>query len=92
MQDGRDYVGTRVIFIIKFLYAYNIVQIGSYEDDQIHELIPLDDLESRADAEPDLSQLFVDVFKKDRRSRPSAKELLRQPIIASMQNYDRYFD
>lgn len=70
----------------------NILQIGSYEDDQIQELIPLDDLESRDDAEPDLTQLFVDVFKKDPRSRPLAKELLRRPIIASVQNFDRHFD
>lgn len=75
--------------LVIFIYT---VQIGGYEDDQILELVPLDDLESRADAEPDLSQLFVDVFKKDLRSRPSAKELLRRPIIASMQNFDRYFD
>ena len=68
------------------------MQVGSYEDDQIHELVPLDDLESRADAEPELSQLFIDVFKKDLHSRPSAKELLTRPIIRSMQNFDKYFD
>ena len=67
-------------------------QIGSYEDDQIHELIPLDDLESDSNAEADLSQLFVDVFKKDLHKRPSAKELLRRPIIKSMQKFDMYFN
>ena len=69
-----------------------VLQVGNYEDDQIHELIPLEDLYPTVGAEPDLSQLFVDVFKKDIHSRPLARELLRRPIIRSVQNVEISFD
>ena len=54
----------------------------------INELIPLNKL----DVEPEVKQLFIDVFRKDPTLRPSAVELLNRPITMNVVEYGRYFD
>ena len=54
----------------------------------INELVPLDKL----DVEPEVKQLFKDVFRKDPASRPTALELLNRPVIKTAAEYERYFD
>ena len=44
------------------------------------------------DIEPEVKQLFIDVFRKDPQSRPLAHMLLDRPIISSAVEYVRYFD
>ena len=64
------------------------MQIGSYLDVNIKHLVPLDEL----DIDPEVEQLFLDVFHSDPQSRPGAMELLKRPIISSAVEYGRYFD
>ena len=64
------------------------MQIGSYIDDNIRQLVPLDEL----DIDPEAKQLFIDVLRQDPQSRPGAMELLNRPIISSAVDYGRYFD
>jgi hypothetical protein len=54
----------------------------------IDELIPLCEL----DIEPDVKQLFIDVFRKDPQLRPTAHMLLNRPIISSTVEFSHYFD
>ena len=51
-------------------------------------MVPLHEL----DVDPEVKQLFIDVFQKDPLSRPSAFDLLNRPIISSAVDYGRYFD
>ena len=62
------------------------MQVGSYSDDQLHELIPLDKL----DLSVEIAQLFVDVFKKDPSLHPMAEELLKRPAISLAREYEEY--
>ena len=64
------------------------MQIGSYVDININSLVPLDAL----DVDPEVKQLFIDVFHSDPQLRPGALELLNRPIISSAAEYGRYFD
>ena len=64
------------------------MQIGSYVDININNLVPLDAL----DVDPEVKQLFIDVFHSDPQLRPGALELLNRPIISSAVEYGRYFD
>ena len=64
------------------------LQVGSYKEDQINELVPLDSL----DVEEEVKQLFRDVFKAEPSSRPTAWDLLQRPVISSAVKYARYFD
>ena len=64
------------------------LQIGSYVDININNLVPLDAL----DVDPEVKQLFIDVFHCDPQLRPGALELLNRPIISSAVEYGRYFD
>lgn len=54
----------------------------------INDLISLNKL----DSDPNVKQLFIEVFRKDPQSRPSALQLLKQPIISSAVEYECYFD
>ena len=54
----------------------------------INELISLNKL----DVEPEIKQLFIDVFRKEPMLRPSAVELLNRPVIMNAVEYGRYFD
>ena len=54
----------------------------------INDLIPLNTL----NVEPEVKQLFIDVFHKDPTLRPSAVELLNRPVIRSAVEYGCYFD
>ena len=64
------------------------MQIGSYIDININNLVPLDVL----NVDPEVKQLFIDVFHSDPQLRPGALELLNRPIISSAVEYGRYFD
>jgi hypothetical protein len=64
------------------------LQVGSYENKMIESLVPLNDL----DIEPEVRELFIEVFQKDPLLRPGALELLNRPIISSAVEYGRYFD
>ena len=64
------------------------MQIGSYVDININSLVPLDAL----DVDPEVKQLFIDVFHSDPQLRPGALELLNRPIISSAVKYNCYFD
>lgn len=63
-------------------------QIGNYENKTISQLVPLDDL----DVDDEVKQLFIDVFRKDHSSRPTAFDLLQRPVIRSATDYAQYFD
>ena len=64
---------------------YHVLQVGSYSDDLLYKLIPLDKLE----LDTELAQLFIDVFKKDPFLCPTAGELLKRPMIDLAQDYFR---
>ena len=65
-----------------------VLQIGSYEDHMINDLISLNKL----NVEDEVKQLFIDVFRKEPTLRPSAVELLNRPVIMNAVEYGRYFD
>ena len=54
----------------------------------INDLISLNEL----NIDPKVKQLFISVFQKDPQSRPTALQLLNQPIISSAAEYGHYFD
>ena len=75
-------------FVALHAYMHHTTQIGNYEDHMMNALISLDNL----DVDDEVKQLFVDVFRRDPKSRPGAIELLNRPIIRSAIEYGQYFD
>ena len=89
MGCGGGWVGREANVWSKFNNIFcSLAQIGSYEDVTINELVPLNKL----DVDPAVKQLFIDVFKKDPASRPTAMDLLQRPVIVSAVDYGRFFD
>ena len=69
-----------MLIIVAFcaIYSFNLMQVGSYnESESFKTLAPLKEMELPKEVE----EILRSVLRKDHKKRPSAIELLRNPVI-----------
>ena len=59
---------------------FTCIQVGSYTDRKIEQLIPLSDIPGMAE-QKEVCSIFYDTLCEDPRSRPSALQLLGYPAL-----------